>query len=130
MNSSGIFDGSEFRDVERAVGIALHPQHVVNADVGDDDVEKIRPLREGRTHEQPAVASAFDRKLVGIRVLGLDQMLGASDEIIEYVLFVREISGAMPGFAELPSPTKIRHDINAAVTRATYKCPEKISESG
>ena len=90
----GIFDRAELGDVEGAVGIELDAQHVVDADLGNHGAEQVRTLREGRAHQQAAVAAAENREMRGRGVFLVDQILRAGQEVVEHILLVRKIAGA------------------------------------
>src|SRR5579871_6109367 len=82
--------GAELGHIERAIGKRLHAQHVVDANPRDPRPKKLRPLRHSRPHKQLAIAAAFDRQLLRTRVLVLDQVLRTGDEVVKYVLLLRQ----------------------------------------
>jgi len=53
-------------------------------------------LRESCAHEQASVTAAHDREMGGRGVFLVDEILGASEEVVEYVLFVGKSSGLLP----------------------------------
>ena len=65
-------------------------------------------------HQEAAIASSLDRELFRPRVFFFNQVFRRSREIIEHVLFFREIAGLVPVFAELAAASNIRHHIDAA----------------
>src|ERR1022692_4170015 len=71
-------------------------------------------LCDQSAHQQSTVASPQDRKLLRPRVLLLDQIFSGGREIIEHVLFFREIPGPVPFLTELAAAADIRHHKNAA----------------
>ena len=59
----GIFHGAKFRHIESAIGVQLHAQHVVDANMRHDCLHEIGMLSEGCAHEQSAIAAALDYQL-------------------------------------------------------------------
>src|ERR1700684_900140 len=72
-------------------------------------------LRNQSAHQESTVAPAQDRELLRPRVFLLDQVFARGREIIEHVLFFREVPGLMPFLAELAAAADICHHKNAAV---------------
>ncbi len=68
----GIFYGSELGDVERAIGIKFHAQHVIDSDERDHGAEQVRPLGEGRAHQQSAIAPPDDGEAGGRTIFLID----------------------------------------------------------
>ena len=84
----GVLNSAEFRDVELAVRITFHSQHIIDADVRNDRLHELRPLGEQCAHEQTTVAPALDREFRRFRVVGPNQKFSASGEIVEHILLV------------------------------------------
>ena len=59
----------------------------------------MRVLRQRGSHQQAAVAPPFDRQQVRRRVFLVDHIMQSGGEIVEDVLFVRQVAAAVPGFA-------------------------------
>src|SRR6185437_7213444 len=68
-------------------------------------------------HQQAAIASPLNRQFFGARVLFLNQVFRRSGEVIEYILFFREIPSLVPVFTELSTPSDIRHYVYPAVVK-------------
>src|SRR6266480_2996497 len=100
--------------VKLPVRCELDPEHVVNADLGDNGAHEIWVLRDHRAHEQTAVASALDRQFFGARVFLFDQIFGRGREIIEHSLLSGKIAGLVPFLTKLATTTDIGHDKNAS----------------
>src|SRR4029077_4566224 len=69
-------------------------------------------LRDQCTHSQAAVTSAEKRQLVWSRPFLLNQVFRRRREIIEHVLFLREIPGLVPLLAELATAANVGDHIN------------------
>ena len=65
-----------------------------------------------RANQQAAVATAEDRKLVGVRVIVFDQVLASRDKIVEDVLLVQLCPGLVLFLAVLATAAQICHRIN------------------
>ena len=55
-----IFDGAEFLFPDLRVIEEVITEHVKHRDHADDSAEQIRPLREGRSHEQAGIGASKD----------------------------------------------------------------------
>ena len=71
----GILYGSKLRDVELAIRIELHSHHVIDTDIGNDGAEEFRPLREGRPHQQSAVAASDNCQMSRRGVFAVNHVL-------------------------------------------------------
>src|SRR3954449_9513173 len=91
-----IFDASKLGGIKRAVWVKFRAQHVIDAHVRYDRSKEIRLLRERGTHQQAAIAAAFNRKLFAARIVRPNQQPGAREKIVEHMLLIGEVSGAMP----------------------------------
>ena len=109
-----VFDGAEFGDVERAVGIKFDAEHVVDSDVSNDCTGESRVLCEECAHEQAAVAATFDGEFIGTRVSPSDEVFRARREIVEHVLLFREVPCEMPLFTVFATAADIGDDVDAA----------------
>ena len=105
---------AELRHVERPVRLQFHAQHVVDAHSGDHGAKQVGALRQHGAHEQSAIAPALDGQLLRVRVIGLDEILRARDEVIEDILLLRQVAHLVPLLAELPAPAQVRDRIHAA----------------
>src|SRR6185437_5094417 len=106
---------SKLGHVEDAIGVELETEHVVHSDVGNDGAKQIRSLRQRRSHQQSAIASAQNRQTRMRGVLRADQVFGARDEIVKDVLFACEISLVMPFLAVFPSAADVSDYKDSAV---------------
>src|SRR4051794_36070245 len=98
---------SELGHVEDAIWVELETEHVVHSDVGNDSAKQIRSLRQRRSHQQSAIASAQNSQPRTGGVLRANQVFGARDEIIKDVLFACEISFVVPFLAVSPSTADV-----------------------
>src|SRR5438552_4389961 len=72
-------------------------------------------LCERRAHQQSAVAAALDGQPGGAGVLVIDEVSSACSEIIEHILFFRELPLLVPRFAEFAAAAKIGNRVDASV---------------
>src|SRR5438552_5365551 len=72
-------------------------------------------LCERRAHQQSAVAAALDGQTGGAGVLVIDEVSSACSEIIEHILFFRELPLLVPRFAEFAAAAKIGDRFDAAL---------------
>src|SRR5207237_5887720 len=72
-------------------------------------------LRERGAHEQAAVAGAFDRQLIRVGVLLVDELAGTGGEVVEGVLALGEDAGAVPVFAEIAVAAQMADGNDAAL---------------
>src|SRR5258708_6605005 len=115
----------ERREIIRVVGgaILVDPRLSAAEEVVADHVEKrhaaerhakeLRPLRDGRADEQPAVRSAECREPVGAREALLEELLGDRKIVVEDVLLLVAHASAVPLFAVLAAPAQVRDDPDA-----------------
>ena len=90
-------------------------QCVVNADRAHHGAHQFRMLRQRCAHQQAAVAAAHDGELVGPRVFVIDQVLRARREVVEDVLFFRQIAREVPWLAELAAAADVADDVHTAL---------------
>ena len=105
---------AKFGHVEGPVRIQFDPQHVVKPHMRDDGSGEVGILREEGPHEEAPVAAALDREFVRPGVAAFDEVLGASGEVVEDVLFVGQVAGEMPFLAVFATPAQVRDDVDAA----------------
>src|SRR5439155_1494089 len=74
---------------------------------------RIGMLRNHRSHQEPAIASALDREFFRARVLLFDQIFCSGREIIEDVLFFGEIAGLVPLLTEFSAASNVCHHVHA-----------------
>src|SRR5436190_23285979 len=70
-------------------------------------------LRNHRSHQEPAIASALDREFFRARVLLFDQIFCSGREIIEDVLFFGEIASLVPLLTEFSAASNVCHHVHA-----------------
>src|SRR5262249_30759967 len=102
---------------ENPIGMVLKMDHVEQADVGHGGTKKIRPLGQGRPHQQAAVTSALNRQSRGAGIAAIDEELSTGQEIIEDILLVNQIPATMPVFPELASPPQIGNGQHASAVK-------------
>src|SRR5208282_6362395 len=104
----GIFDGSEFRDIERTVRRQLRTEEIVEADVRDDGAIIVRIARKCETHEEPAGAAAFDADVPRVTETVSAQPLGARSKVVAALRLRCEVRGESPTLAVFPASTHVR----------------------
>ena len=97
-----------------ADGEQVEPQHVQHADGGQRGREQLRPLGHRRADQQPAVRPAVHGQLRRGRDPGVDQLLGAAEQVVEDHLFVVQHAGLVPVGTELAAAAQVRHRQHAA----------------
>ena len=95
-------------------GEAMKTKHIHHTDPWHGGGKKIGPLTHHRTHQQTAVASAVNPKLLGTRIIVIDQPLRCRNEIIKNILLLVEHSCFMPVTTIFAAATQIRHRIDTA----------------
>src|SRR4051812_19562058 len=88
-------------------------QHIQHADRGQSHPKQVRPLRQGGTDQQPAIATPMNTETGTARVAFSDQVLGSCNKIVEYVLLVGERATFVPGLTILTAPAKVGFCVNA-----------------
>src|SRR6202040_3236337 len=77
--------------------------------------EQVRPLGEGRAHEQAAITSPENGKMSRRRVLMADQVFSAGDEVVENILLASEVPSSVPFFAVFAAAADISGNVNPAL---------------
>src|SRR5690606_27232682 len=77
--------------------------------------EKFGTLVEHSSKQQTPVRASLNGQTCGRCVLFADQVFGAGDEIVEYILLVKPGSLLMPLFPVLPTAPKVRLDVYTAL---------------
>ena len=92
-------------------------QLVVADGQSDDGTRELRMLGEKGSHEQAAVAAAFDGEFVSACVAALDEVISTGGEVIKDVLLLRQIACEMPFLTVFTSAANVGDDVDAAAVK-------------
>jgi hypothetical protein len=117
-----VFHRAKLGDVEGTVRIKLDAQHVIEPHMRDDGSRELRMLCEKGSHEQTAVAAAFDGEFVSACVTALDEVLSTGGEVIKDVLLLRQIAREMPFLTVFTTTANVGDDVDMPLLQ-----PKKIT---
>src|SRR6185312_16247380 len=109
-----VFSRAVLRDPEPGNLKLVVTKHIQQRHLAHSRAKQVWTLRDHSAHQQPAVASALNRQMLGIGIAGVDQVFSRGNKIIKHVLLLLQHAVAVPFFAELIAAAQLRVNIDAA----------------
>ena len=92
-------------------------QHIDKRDLRDDGFKEIRSHVGNRAHQHAAGAAALNHHAIFRRVLVVNQIFAASDEVCERIHLIHHAAGVAPGLAQFAAAANMRDNINDAAIK-------------